>query len=425
MRIIRSTTKKDINILRFFIAGMWVLLLLGSAALSQNAAKADQITLAWDQSEGAAGYKIYSGTSSNSYQWVTDVGNVTSYTTADLTAGYTYYFAATAYDASALESDHSDEVSYTAGAVSCSYTISPSSISFGTAGGTGTIAVTTQTGCAWTAATGGSWLAITSGSNGTGSATVSYTVSANSGPSRSATSTIAGQFFTANQSGVQTYTITASAGTGGTISPSGSVSVNYGSSQSFTITANSGYTISNVTVDGSSVGAVSSYTFSNVTAAHSISATFTASVTTYTLSTSTTGTGSGTITKSPAGTSFTAGTVVTLTAAANANSTFTGWSGACSGTATTCLVTMNSNTSVSAAFALKTYTITASVGTGGTISPSGSVSVNYGSSQGYTITPNSGHRIRYLIVDNVRVGGASSYTFNNVRANHSIRAYFR
>lgn len=70
------------------------------------------------------------------------------------------------------------------------------------------------------------------------------------------------------------YTVTATSGTGGSISPSGSASVTSGSSQTYTITANSGYTILNVTVDGTSVGAVSSYTFSNVTSAHSISVTF-------------------------------------------------------------------------------------------------------------------------------------------------------
>ncbi len=72
-----------------------------------------------------------------------------------------------------------------------------------------------------------------------------------------------------------TYSISASAGTGGSISPSGTQTVNYGGSKSYTITPSSRYTISTVTVDGVSVGAVSSYTFSNVTANHTIKATFT------------------------------------------------------------------------------------------------------------------------------------------------------
>jgi hypothetical protein len=70
------------------------------------------------------------------------------------------------------------------------------------------------------------------------------------------------------------YTITASAGSNGSISPFGAVIVGQGANQAFTITPNSGYAISAVTVDGTSVGAVSSYTFSNVQANHTISATF-------------------------------------------------------------------------------------------------------------------------------------------------------
>jgi len=72
----------------------------------------------------------------------------------------------------------------------------------------------------------------------------------------------------------ETYTITASAGSHGSISPSGNITVNQGSDKSFTITPDTGYSINNVLVDGSSIGAVSSYTFTNVTENHTISATF-------------------------------------------------------------------------------------------------------------------------------------------------------
>ena len=73
-----------------------------------------------------------------------------------------------------------------------------------------------------------------------------------------------------------TYTITGSAGSNGSISPSGAATVTYGGSQSYTITPSSGYQVAAVTVDGTSVGAVSSYKFSSVSANHTISATFTA-----------------------------------------------------------------------------------------------------------------------------------------------------
>ena len=74
--------------------------------------------------------------------------------------------------------------------------------------------------------------------------------------------------------GTTTYNIIASVGSGGSISPSGTVTVNAGQNQGFTITADTNYQISDVLVDGSSVGIVSSYTFTNVQASHTISASF-------------------------------------------------------------------------------------------------------------------------------------------------------
>ncbi|MGC6454985.1 MAG: hypothetical protein ACON46_00480, partial [Coraliomargaritaceae bacterium] len=69
-----------------------------------------------------------------------------------------------------------------------------------------------------------------------------------------------------------TYTISASAGTGGSISPSGDSEVALFGNQSYTITPETGYFIENVKVDGTSVGAVSSYSFSNVSEEHTITA---------------------------------------------------------------------------------------------------------------------------------------------------------
>ncbi|MFA4835776.1 MAG: hypothetical protein WC749_06900 [Dehalococcoidia bacterium] len=72
-----------------------------------------------------------------------------------------------------------------------------------------------------------------------------------------------------------TYTITASAGANGTISPSGAVVVDAGANQGFTIAANSSYHIADVLVDGVSQGTIGSYTFTSVVANHTISASFT------------------------------------------------------------------------------------------------------------------------------------------------------
>lgn len=72
------------------------------------------------------------------------------------------------------------------------------------------------------------------------------------------------------------YTITTTAGANGSISPSGAVSVVQGYDQTFTLTANDGYVVSDLLVDGVSVGAKAAYTFSNVATNHSIAATFAA-----------------------------------------------------------------------------------------------------------------------------------------------------
>ena len=71
------------------------------------------------------------------------------------------------------------------------------------------------------------------------------------------------------------YTIKATAGTGGSISPSGNVSVREGRDRTFTITPDKGYAISNVKIDGKSIGAVKSYTFKNVRRNHAIEVIFT------------------------------------------------------------------------------------------------------------------------------------------------------
>ena len=70
------------------------------------------------------------------------------------------------------------------------------------------------------------------------------------------------------------YTIKATAGAGGSISPTGSVSVREGRDQTFTITPDKSYAVSNVKIDGKSIGAVKSYTFENVRRTHTIEVIF-------------------------------------------------------------------------------------------------------------------------------------------------------
>jgi hypothetical protein len=367
------------------------------------------------------GYKVYYGTASRNYDWFIDVGNVTQITITDLPNGATYYFAATAYDNSnpPIESTYSDEVNKNM----CTYSISPTNASFGASGGTGSVSVTTQTGCNWTALSGASWLTITSGSSGTGNGTIYYSIAANINPdSQTASSTFAGKVFTVTQSGAATYTITASAGTGGTITPSGAVTIAHGASQTFNITASAGYQIVNVTVDGTSMGAVSSYTFNNVTAGHTINATF--SVKTYTISASS-GTG-GSI--SPSGnTSVSQGANLAFMITPNAGYSIADVTvdGVSQGAISTYAFTnVTSNHTISAFFKPNSFTISSSAGVGGMISPSGNISVTNGGSQTFTITPDSGYAIMDVLIDGSSVGAVSSFTFRNVTSNHTVNAIF-
>ena len=102
-----------------------------------------------------------------------------------------------------------------------------------------------------------------------GTFVATFTATSNQGQSASATRTITVS--------AASFTILASAGAGGTISPAGSVSVTSGGSQSFTVTPNGGYVLGSVTVDGVNQGALGSYTFTNVTTNHTLTATFVAS----------------------------------------------------------------------------------------------------------------------------------------------------
>ncbi|HEY6872048.1 MAG TPA: IPT/TIG domain-containing protein [Geobacteraceae bacterium] len=216
------------------------------------------------------------------------------------------------------------------------------------------------------------------------------------------------------------YTITATAGSGGTISPSGSVSVSSGSSKTFTVTPNTGYHVANVTVDGVSQGAITSYTFTNVTANHTISATF--AINTYTI-TATAGSG-GTITPSSATVNY--GGSQTFTITPNTGYSIAGVTvdGVSQGAITSYTFTnVTANHTISATFAIA-YTITATAGSGGAISPSGAVAVNSGGNQSFTITPNTGYTIAGVTVDGVPQGAITSYTLTNVTANHTITVSF-
>lgn len=84
---------------------------------------------------------------------------------------------------------------------------------------------------------------------------------------------------------IKTYNIVASTNVGGSISPSDTITLDEGQSQTYTISANTGYRIKSVTVDGTDQGVITSYIFSNVTADHTIAVEFEA-IPTYTITAS-------------------------------------------------------------------------------------------------------------------------------------------
>ncbi|MGE5180169.1 MAG: LamG-like jellyroll fold domain-containing protein [Bacteroidota bacterium] len=221
---------------------------------------------------------------------------------------------------------------------------------------------------------------------------------------------------------LDTFTITASAGAGGTIDPAGPVTVDYGTDKTFTITTGAGYHIADVTVDGASVGAVATYTFTAVMAAHTITATF--ALNTYTITASAGPNGSIT----PSGdVAVTHGADQTFTIAPS-----TGYhvadvlvDGASVGPVTShTFAAVTGNHTIAATFALDTFTITASAGAGGTIDPAGPVTVDYGTDKTFTITPGTGYHIADVLVDDASVGAVGTYTFTAVTAAHSISASF-
>jgi len=274
------------------------------------------------------------------------------------------------------------------------------------------------------------------------------------------------------------FTINASAGVGGTITPSGEVAVIPGTDQLFTITPDVGYEIADVLVDGESVGAVTEYTFPNVSANHTISASFTA------------------LTSIALNKPASAQSAIYSPSKANDDNKLTYWAATpypqwwkvdlenvyditgivlrnhvdggryyqytieastdditytpvvtkdntspavdegdsyvVSVTARYLRVTTTYNSANQAVFisdfkvygVLHNYIILSNTAGGGQINPSGDVAVPSSSDQLFTITPDVGYEIAEVLVDGESVGAVTEYTFPNVSANHTISASF-
>ncbi len=85
---------------------------------------------------------------------------------------------------------------------------------------------------------------------------------------------------------------------------------------------------------------------------------------------------------------------------------------------------ITTNYTIVAKFALKVYNITVTSDPNGKIEPSGTVKVNHGLDQVFNITPNPGYVISNVFVDGMPAGPVSSYIFESVDSDHTIRAIF-
>ncbi len=141
------------------------------------------------------------------------------------------------------------------------------------------------------------------------------------------------------------YTITASAGIHGQITPSGMITVPQGNDTTFNFTPDTGYHVDSVIVDDVYIGQVSLYTFSDVQGNHAIRVTF--SINTYTLTISAE---NGIILKDPEDTIFEHGTNVQLTAIPDVGFSFIGWSGDAGGSENPITVTMDADKNITAHF---------------------------------------------------------------------------
>lgn len=221
-----------------------------------------------------------------------------------------------------------------------------------------------------------------------------------------------------------TYTINATAGVGGTITPNGIASYNYGVSQDYIINAAPGHTIATITVDGTPVVVPANATtftqsFATITANHTIAATFTPN--TYTITA--TADVNGTIT--PAGVTtvvYNNAQVYTIAPAMGYHIVNVVVDGIAMGPISTyTFANVMENHTIAATFAINTYTLTASINGNGTITPVGVTTVNYGATQTYTIAAAAGSVIVNVIVDGASMGVLTTYTFTNVDADHTIQ----
>ena len=220
------------------------------------------------------------------------------------------------------------------------------------------------------------------------------------------------------------YTLTATAGDHGTISPSGSLTVHQGDDQTLTMAPETGYQVADVLVDGASQGAVTSITFNNIGSDHTVSVSFEPK--TYIISAGADTGGSIT----PAGSVavlFEGSQTFTITPDLTYEVVEVLVDGVSQGAITSyTFANVNQNHTILARFAIipVLYTITASSGSDGIISPTGAVSVLGGDDKTFNMTPAAGYQVDDVLVDGTSVGAVDAHTFGAVNLDHTISVSF-
>jgi uncharacterized repeat protein (TIGR02543 family) len=184
-----------------------------------------------------------------------------------------------------------------------------------------------------------------------------------------------------------TYTLTISVTGSGSTSPAvGSHVYSQGSSIQVTASPVAGWSFDHWVLDGSSTGSANPYTVT-MNSGHTLSAVFTQSTYTLTVSTS----GQGSVSKVPSQATYAYGSSVQLTATPSTGWSFSGWSGGASGTANPLTIVMNDNKAVTATFTQNQYTLTVNTSGQGSVAKSPSqATYTYGASVQLTATPAAG-----------------------------------
>ncbi len=217
---------------------------------------------------------------------------------------------------------------------------------------------------------------------------------------------------------IDTFTLTYTAGSNGTISGTSPQTVNYNASGSaVTAVPATGYHF----VKWSDDSVVNPRTDSSVTANIAVTASFAIDTFTLTYTAGSNGTITGT---SPQTVNYNAsGSAVTAVPATGYH--FVKWSDDSTVNPRTD-ASVTANISVTASFAIDQYTITSSAGANGSIDPMGDTTKDYGSSQLFTATPTTGYEVDKWTLDGADAQtGGNTYTLSTITATHTVAVSFK